>query len=184
VITVPAFVWRGGRVRRALIVGGATAPVLAALAWLDSGMLLSALIVLVVTGVFYGVWLPRRMTKFWPGADHLSDADRVAVVRAARRGEALDNPRLAQAVVDYSRGVHAAVEQGRPFRWVLPVVLVVALGTAVWDALYGSWGNVIASVIYLLALMLEVFWWPKRRDRLLANADRAADIAGPDLVTQ
>jgi hypothetical protein len=35
----------------------------------------------------------------------------------------------------------------------------------------------VASGIYLVLLLIELFWWPKRRDRLLANADRAAEIA-------
>jgi hypothetical protein len=60
---------------------------------------------------------------------------------------------------------------------VLPVVLVVAVATTAWDAVYGSWGNAIVSVIYLVALLAEMFWWPKRRDELLANGDRAAEIA-------
>jgi hypothetical protein len=47
----------------------------------------------------------------------------------------------------------------------------------VWDAVYGSWGNAAASAIYLALLLIELFWWPKRRDELLANGDRAADIA-------
>jgi hypothetical protein len=42
---------------------------------------------------------------------------------------------------------------------------------------FGSWGNAVASFIYLVMLLLELFWWPKRRDQLLANADRASDIA-------
>ncbi len=48
---------------------------------------------------------------------------------------------------------------------------------AVWDAAYGSWGNAIVSVIYLVLLLLEVFWWPKRQRQLLANADRAVQMA-------
>ena len=62
--------------------------------------------------------------------------------------------------------------------------LVVATGTAVWDAVYGSWGNAAASGIYLVLLLLELFWWPKRLERLLTNADRAADIAGHILEKQ
>ena len=45
----------------------------------------------------------------------------------------------------------------------------VGVGTAVWDAVFGSWGNAVASGIYLVLLLLELFWWPKRRDRLLAG---------------
>jgi hypothetical protein len=73
--------------------------------------------------------------------------------------------------------MRAAVDNGRPFRWVLPLVLVVAVGTTIWDGLFGTWGNAIASVIYLVLLLVEIFWWPKRREQLLANSDRAAEMA-------
>jgi hypothetical protein len=178
VLTVPAFVWRGGAVRRALTVGPAVGIPLGALAWLDSGFLLSAVIVLVIIGVFFGIWMPRRMARYWPGAKQLTGDERVAVVHATRRGERIGDARLASAVIDYSRGVHAAAEKARPFRWLLIFILVVAVGTAVWDAVYGSWGNAVASGIYLVLLLIELFWWPKRQEQLLANADRAAEMAG------
>jgi hypothetical protein len=177
VVTVPAFVWRGGFFRRALIIGGSVGIALGALTWIDSGFLLSGIIVLFVLGVFYGIWMPRRMARYWPGAKQLSADDRVTVVRTARRGERIGDAWLAQPVIEYSAGMHAAAEQARPFRWVIPLVLVVGVGTAVWDAAFGSWGNAVASFIYLVLLLIEVFWWPKRRDQLLSNADRASDIA-------
>ena len=183
-VTVPAFVWRGGFLRRALIIGGAVGVSLAALAWIDSGILLAGVMVLVIVGLFYGIWMPRRMARYWPGAKQLDGDDRVTVARTARRGERIEDARLAQAVVDYSQGMHAADEKARPFRWVLPLVLVVGVGTAVWDAVFGSWGNAVASGIYLVLLLLELFWWPKRRDRLLADADRAAEIAQHFLTRQ
>jgi hypothetical protein len=181
---VPAFVWRGGFLRRALIIGGAVGVSLAALAWIDSGILLAGVMVLVIVGLFYGIWMPRRMARYWPGAKQLDGDDRVTVARTARRGERIGDARLAQAVVDYSQGMHAADEKARPFRWVLPLVLVVGVGTAVWDAVFGSWGDAVASGIYLVLLLLELFWWPKRRDRLLADADRAAEIAQHFLTRQ
>jgi hypothetical protein len=144
------------------------------MAWLDSGFLLSGAIVLVVVGAFYGIWMARRMARYWPGAKQLSGDERVTVVRAARRGERIDDARLAKAVVDYGSGLHAAAETARPFRWLIPLVLVVGVATAAWDAVYGSWGNAAASAIYLVLLAIELWWWPKRRDELLANADRAA----------
>jgi hypothetical protein len=176
-LTVPAFVWRGGFIRRALTIGGPVGIGLGALAWLDSGFLLSGVIVLVVIGVFYGIWMHRRMTRYWPGATDLTGEARVTVARTARRGERIADARFAQAVIDYTRGLHAAAETARPFRWVLPLVLVVAVGTAMWDAIYGSWGNAVASAIYLVALVIELFWWPKRQEQLLANTDRAAEMA-------
>jgi hypothetical protein len=147
------------------------------MAWLDSGFLLSGVIVLVIIGVFYGIWMPRRMARYWPGAKQLRGDDRVTVVRTARRGERIGDARLAKAVIDYRGGMHAAAEKARSFRWLLIVVLVVAVGTAAWDAVYGSWGNAAASAIYLVLLFIELFWWPKRQEQLLTNADRAADIA-------
>jgi O-antigen/teichoic acid export membrane protein len=158
-------------------VGGALGIALAALAWIDSGFLLSAVIVLVITGVFYGIWMHRRMVRYWPGARDLSGEERVAVARAARRGERIRDAGLAQAVIDYGRGMHEAAERAKPFRWVVPLVLVVAVATAIWDGVYGTWGNAVASGIYLVLLLLELLWWPKRREQLLANADRAAEMA-------
>ena len=177
-VTVPAVVWRGGFVSRALIIGGSVGIALGALAWLDSGFVVSGVMVLVIIGVFYGIWMPRRMARYWPGAKELSGDDRVTVVRTARRGDRIGDARLALAVVDYSAGMRAAAEQAHPFRWVLPLVLVVAVGTAVWDAVYGSWGNAVASAIYLVLLLIEMFWWPRKRNQLLGDSDRAAALAG------
>ena len=74
-----------------------------------------------------------------------------------------------------------AAESGRPWRGVLVFVFVVAAGMAAFDAVFGSWGNAVASAIYLAALLVELFWWPKRREHLLVNADRAAEMAGAHL---
>jgi hypothetical protein len=170
--------------RRAVTLGVAIGIFLGALAWIDSGTLLGGVIALVITGVVYGIVMRRRMTRCWPGAKELTGDDRVTVVRAARSGERIGDARLAQAVIDYSRGIHEAAEKGRFFRWFLVFILAVAVGTAVWDAVYGSWGNAVASVIYLVLLLFELFWWPKRLEQLLANTDRAAGIAAHILAKQ
>ena len=179
-VTVPASVWRGGFLRRGLTIGTVVGICLGALAWIDSGVWLGGVIAVVITGLVYGILMPRRMARYWPGAKQLSGEERVTVARTARRGERIGDPGLAQAVADYSQGLHAAAEEARPFRWLVPLVLVVAVGTAVWDAAFGSWGNVVVSFIYFVALLIELFWWPKRRDELLANADRAAEMAGQE----
>ena len=162
---------------RGLILGLGVGGFLAALAWLDSGILLGGLIVFVVLSVFYGVWMVRRMSRHWPGAKQLSGSERKRVAGAARGGHPIYDPRLAQSVVDYRNGLHAAAEDARPFRWLLPIVLVVGVVTAAWDAVFGTWGNAIASAIYLVMLLVELFWWPKRQRQLLDNADRAAEMA-------
>lgn len=159
------------------MLGVAVGGSLGILAWIDSGFPLTAVIVLLVVGTFYGVVMHRRMTRFWPGARTLTGQDRVTVARIARRGEQVTDSRLARAVVDYRRGLHASAESARTFRWVIPLVLVVAVASAGWDAAFGSWGNAVVSAIYLAALLLELLWWPKRQRVILANADRAAEYA-------
>ena len=52
-------------------------------------------------------------------------------------------------------------------------VVVVAAVTAVWDAVFGSWGSAVASALYLAALVWELWWWPKRQAALLTAAGRA-----------
>lgn len=171
-VTVPAFAWRGGVVRRALTIGLPVGLGVGVLAWLDSGMAAAGLAVLVIVGTFYGIWMARRMQRYWPGADELSGAQRVTVARAARRGEPITDDRLACAALDYRTGIHAAAQDATPVRWLLPVLLAAGVATAAWDAVLGSWGNALASVIYLVLLLGELFWWPNRRAQLLANVDR------------
>ncbi len=176
-VTIPAFVWRRGFVVRALIIGGIVGLCSGLLAFLDSGFAAVAAIVLLIVGPFYGTWMARRMTKYWPESAALSGDERVVVVSAARDGEGVSDTRLADFVVTYARGLRASAEDARLLRWLIVVLLVVAVAMAVVDAVFGSWGNVIASAVYLVALILEVFWWPRRRSTLLANADRAAALS-------
>jgi hypothetical protein len=176
-LTVPAFVWRGGAFTRAVIVGLGAGVFLGLLAWLDSGLWFAALIVLGIITLIYGVWLGRRMVRYWPGASALTGEQRERVAGVTHWGGRIGDPALAQPVADFADGMHRAAEQGRPFRWVVPLVLAVAVGVAVWDSVFGSTRDMIASLLYLVLLGVELFWWPGRRDRLLANADRAKERA-------
>lgn len=162
---------------RGVLLGLAVGGFLGALAWLDSGFPLAGLAAFVVLFLLYGGGMARRMTRHWPSAAALSGDDRVRVADAARRGLRIDDPRLVPALIDYRDGLHTSAEQAKWFRWLIWFVLVVAVVLAGFDAVYGSWGNAIVSAIYLLMLVLEVFWWPKRQRRLLANAEHAVDMA-------
>ena len=146
-------------------------------ALLDSGIPLVAAIVFVILGTGYGIWMARRMARYWPGARDLTGAERVTVVRAARRGELVGDARLARSVIDYSRGLHAAAEESRPYRRLVWFMLAVAAVLALWDAVYGSTRDAVASCVYVALLAIERFWWPKRQAQLLSNADRAAETA-------
>lgn len=175
-VTVPAQGWRGGFARRALTVGAATGPFAGVLAWLDSGVPAAGALASVVVGAVLGVLAARRMARYWPGAADLGDPQRVAVVAAARHGRPVDEA-LAGPLLDYCRGLREAADRDRPLRGLIAVLLAVSVGAAVWDAGYGSWGNAVASAIYLVLLGVEVLWWPRRRTELLANVRRAAEIA-------
>jgi hypothetical protein len=176
-VTVPAIVWRYGPFVRGLILGVAAGSFFGVLAWLDSGLLIAGLIVFVIFCVFYGSWTSRRMARHWPIAKQLSGPDRERVARAARKGDRISDPALAPALTGYRNGLHEAAEEFKLLRWLVWLILVVAVAMAVWDAAFGSWGNAIVSAIYLVLLALEVFWWPKRQRQLLANADTAAVMA-------
>ncbi|MDZ4268130.1 MAG: hypothetical protein U1D00_20970 [Mycobacterium sp.] len=176
-VTIPAVAWRGGPLRRALTIGGSVGLCLGVLAWLDSGLPFVGAVVFAVGGGIYGFWMSRRMARFWPESARLTGVQRVTVVRAARCGRRIEDESLAQSVGDYARGLHAAAEVARPWRWLPPVLLVVAVLTAIWDAVFGSWGSAVASAVYLVALIAELFWWPQRRAALLAGADRAAALS-------
>ncbi|WP_308203607.1 hypothetical protein [Mycolicibacterium smegmatis] len=117
------------------------------------------------------------MVRYWPGASALTGTQRVRVASVTRCGGRIDDTGLARPVVDYADGMHESAQAGRHFRWVVPLVLVVAIGTAVWDATFGSTREVIASRVYLVLLAAELFWWPRHRGGLLANADRARERA-------
>ena len=178
-VTVPASVWRHGSVSRALTTGGCVGVFSGALALLDSGIPLVAAMVFVILGTGYGIWMARRMARYWPGASELTGDERVTVVRAARRGELVGDSRLARSVVDYSRGLRAAAEEPlqNRYRWLLWFVLAVATVLALWDTVSGSTRDAVASCVYLALLLIEVFWWPRRQAQLLSSAERAAEAA-------
>src|SRR5947209_13282021 len=79
----------------------------------------------------------------------LPHPDRVAVIRAVRRGKPVSDPRLAPAIVAYANASIARAQRRRfgPFRWVLLALAAVSLAFAVigtisgetWDVV-GSWG--------------------------------------------
>jgi hypothetical protein len=179
VVVVPAWVWRGGRIFRAVTIGLTAGIFFGALAFADSGLWLSGLVVLVILTPVYGIMMARRMSRFWPGAKELKGADRVAVARAARRGRAIGAPRLAPAVIDYSDGLHAAYEQARPRRWVLWLLAAASLFAAGMDTYLGPIRSAVVSWLFVAFFAVELWWWPKEQVGLVANAERAANLARP-----
>ena len=175
-IAVPAGVWRGGPIYRAVSVGVPVGAFFGALALADSG-LLPGVIVFVVIGTMNGILTARRMAKYWPGAKELSGSDRVAVVRAARRGEPIADARLAPAVIGYSTGLRAARERTLPYRWLVWLLVAGSLVVAVMDSVTGPARSAVVSWLFVGFFAVELFWWPGRQSKLLANAQRAEESA-------
>ncbi|MBO0676441.1 hypothetical protein JRC04_03070 [Mycolicibacterium sp. S2-37] len=173
-----ATVWRGGPAVRTLLLAVGIGVFLGALALLDSGMPLAAILVAVITGAVLGPLTESRLRHYWPGAAAFTGAERVQIVRAARRGYPVDGDRLARGVIDYSTGLRAAADRENTYRWVIWLVLAVALAIAVYDAASGSVRDTVASCVYLGLLAIELFWWPSRRRELLLNSALATALAG------
>lgn len=176
-VALPAWVWRFGRIVAALIAGLALGVFVALLAWIGSDSILPALVVLVVTTLVRAAFMARWMFKYWPGAGALTGPERVAVVRAARSGRDIGDASLAPGVVEYSRALHAAARRSRWWRWLILLLGVVALGTAIADTIYSPVREVVVSWLYFAFFPIEAWWWPRRQARLLANADRAQACA-------
>lgn len=173
VVVIPAWVWRGGPVFRTVGVGLAGGVFFGALGYAESGSVV-ALVALVVLGPFvFGIPTARRMARFWPGAKMLSREDRVAVVRATRRGQNIGETRLAHAVIEYSSGLRDAHDHARRYRWVVPLVGALSLILALTDSFFGSIRLALVSWLWVAIIVVELLWWPGKRADLLSNAERA-----------
>jgi hypothetical protein len=183
-LLVPAWTWWGGVVYRAVCVGVPVGIFLAALVFAESGVMLGAVVAFVVISTFNGVVMARRMDRFWPAARDLSAGDRVAAVRAARRGQDIDQARLASAAIQYAGGLRKAYEQARRWRWFIWLAAAAMLVLAVLDSISGPPRTAVVSWLFVVFFAVEIFWWPLAQDRLLANAERTAESARRALSEQ
>jgi hypothetical protein len=148
-----------------------------AIAFAESGSVAALVAPIVFGPLIFGIPVARRMAKFWPSAASLRGADRVAVVRAARSGHNIGKAQLAQAVIDYAIGLREAHHQAGGYRWVMPVVAALSLVLALTDSFFGSTRLALVSWLWVALLVVEMLWWPGKRDRLLSNAERAETLA-------
>jgi hypothetical protein len=162
-VAIPAWLWRFGLIVRALIAGLALGVFVGLLAWIGSDAAAPALVVLVVVTLVYGAFMARWMSKYWPGAKDLSGPDRVAVVRAARRGRDIGDPRLAPGVIEYRRALQTAAERFRLWWWL--IALLGGRGTGRRDRRHdlraGPRGRGVMAL--LCVLPDEAWWWPRRQ---------------------
>lgn len=134
----------------------------------------------VVFGIWFGVCMAWEMRRRWRRSSDLAPPDRVAVVRAVRRGEDIQDERLADAVIHYADVVRQAQERDARLTWVGVAAAVLGSIVAIAETVAGSTGE--AVLFWLLAAILAVnLTWlvPRRRDRAVANARRAELAARP-----
>jgi hypothetical protein len=177
VLVIPAWVWRGGPVFRMVSVGLAVGVFFGALGFAESGSV-AALVALVALGpIVFGIPVARRMARFWPGAKTLSGEDRVAVVRATRRGHKIGETSRAHAVIEYGSGLRDAHDDARRYRWVLPLFAALSLILALTDSFFESIRLAVVSWVWVAIIVVELLWWPTKRDDLLSNARQAETLA-------
>lgn len=163
--------------RRALGAGLAAGVFFGLFVLLESGAWAAAAVVLLVLTPLHGVRVARRMSRVWPAGGDLAPADRAAVVRATRRGETVAGPRLAPDVVRHAEALRVTAEQDRLRRWVMGLVAVVALALAGYDTVAGTAREALVSWLVVALVVLDLVWWPRRRDRLMTRVRRAEAAA-------
>ncbi|MFD5426248.1 hypothetical protein [Streptomyces sp. NPDC127084] len=180
-ILVPGWMWQRGPAARAVGAGLGAGAFFAAFVLIEAQSWPGAAVVFVVLSLFFGFRVARRMDRLWPAAKDMEPADRAAVVRATRHGEAVGEPRLAPAVAGYAAALHRAADEDRLRRWAVVLVTVFAVALAGYDTVTGTTGEMIASWLLVVLLVADLLWWPRRRTRLLARADEASAAAGGGL---
>ncbi|MGW7362252.1 hypothetical protein ACWGI8_02240 [Streptomyces sp. NPDC054841] len=113
------------------------------------------------------------MSRAWPGANDLDSADRVAVVRATRRGEDTGDIRLAPAVIDYTGALRTAGERDRLLQRLVLLCAGLAVALALSDTFTGSTREALVSWLWVAIFLAELIWWPRKRARIMSNAERA-----------
>jgi len=180
-LVIPAWVWRGGAVYRAACVGVPVGIFFAALVFAESGMWLGALVAFVVLSIFNGIMTARRMAKAWPAAVDLSPGERVAVSSAARRGHRIDEARLAPAAIEYVGALRTARARARRWQWLVWLAGAATLVLAVIDSLFATPRVAAVSWVVVVFFAVELFWWPRAQNRLLANAEDTRESASQAL---
>jgi hypothetical protein len=180
----PVDVWRWGRLRGAGLIAMRAGAVFGLLQLALGTSVGRAVASALLFGIFFGVLMSYSAWRKWPGAADLVSADRVAVARAVRRGEDVDDRRLASAVVEYVGVVRNSCKEDRRYEWFVWLVaastLVIAIVATIDQSTRhaaGWWGLVVVWAV-LLAL------GPRRRRRSMLNASRAEYAARSHLGDQ
>jgi hypothetical protein len=127
--------------------------------------------------VFSGAAMAAIMWKSWPGARDLDAAGRVSVARVVVRGEPIEDPRLASAVIDFVGVVRRTQERDQHYGWVLWAGAGLTLALALGDTFSGAVRSASVWWVLVAVWVALLIWLPRKRARVLANASRAEEHA-------
>jgi hypothetical protein len=170
----PDRIWTDGPVRAVIRIG-----IPAGLGWgllqlLTTGSAPRALFWGVFFGVAFGGSMAWSMRGRWQRSSDLASEDRVAVARAVRRGEDIQDERLADAVVHYAGVVRQQQERDARADWVLVAVAAMTSIIAIASTAAGATRDAVVFWLLTAFWVVSLAWViPWRRDRTITNARRA-----------
>jgi len=181
--------WHGGRLRTAAQIGVPAGVYFGAFQFGQLGSFPAALF----SGVFFAVFLgvsftslgPAIVRRSWRGGADLASADRVEVSRVVQRGEAINEPRLASAVIAYAGVVRSAQERNRRQLWVLAIPLAGLVAFAIAQSIGGPRRGAIVDWILVgilvIVVVIVVAMSPRIRRGIQSRAERAEQLARQSL---
>jgi hypothetical protein len=165
--------WRGGRLWTAVRFGVPAGIVFGVIEFGFEGRVGRAAFEALFFGVCLGAWMAFLMWRRWPDAKHLSSGDRVTVVRIVRRGEGLDEARLAPSVLSYATMVRTSLDRAHRNAWILWIFAGSTLILALYESLRGS--ARMAVIFWVLVVLWAVLLVrvPRQRAQALESASHA-----------
>ena len=173
----PEDYWRGAPVWTAVRIGIPAAVLFGLIQFALQASATRALSAGIAFGVLFGPAMALFSRRAWRRGGELHSEDRVAAVRAVRRGEAVHDPRLARAVTEYASVVKSSAARDRKYNWLL---WIFALGTLILAAAATIDGPAHAAIVWWVLFVVWVVLLvrlPRMRARNLEKAARAEAAA-------
>ncbi|MBV9320020.1 MAG: hypothetical protein JO106_08930 [Mycobacterium sp.] len=126
----------------------------------------------ILLGPLFGLdpWTARS----WPEANNLTRKNRLAVMRATRRGKNIGDARLAPAVIGYAQALRNTKD--RFLQWEFSVIEGVALFIVLNASVHAGWlCALVGGLAAAVAMFVFYALWTRRR--VFSLADRAEKFA-------
>jgi hypothetical protein len=127
--------------------------------------------------LLFGGTMAFVLWKRWPDARRLDPDDRVAIVRAVRRGTSVENERQARALLDYRMAFERATKRDERFAWTLFVYPILAVALLIGEVGWGSVRHAAVMLVVLVSWIVLLVRRPERRATRRRNAEEAERLA-------